>query len=125
MDEGKIVKNRKREQEFYFPSGLFFATILLMALLVFGCTQPPSGNNGQNGSVKIQGNRFMPQAVVINAGESVAWTNLNGEDHTVTGFGVDKRLGPQESYSHTFMQAGTFEYVCTIHPGMTGTIIVR
>ena len=49
---------------------------------------------------------------------------MHNIDHTVTGFGIDLTVPPGQTISHTFDQLGTFDYRCTIHPGMTGTVIV-
>jgi len=56
----------------------------------------------------------------------VTWTNEDAIDHTATGSGFDTEpLGTGESSTITFDTAGTFAYVCSIHPTMTGSIVVE
>jgi hypothetical protein len=57
----------------------------------------------------------------------VTWTNRDSVAHTATrGTAFDSGLIEQgESYSLTFVRAGTYRYVCTPHPNMTGTVVVR
>lgn len=78
-------------------------------------------------SVSIVDFAFNPGSITVNSGDTVQWTN-NGkvpEGHDVTGDGLDSGLlNPGDSYSHTFNAAGTFSYVCTIHPAMTGAVEV-
>ncbi len=78
-------------------------------------------------SVSIVDFGFKPGSITVNTGDTVQWTN-NGEvpeGHDVTGDGLDSGLmNPGDTYSHTFSATGTFSYICTIHPSMTGTVKV-
>jgi len=74
---------------------------------------------------------FNPPTVTINVGDTVVWTNTAPGSHTVTGIDADPICGPgtiSVSCSHTFDQAGTFPYVCTLFghadAGMTGVVMV-
>jgi hypothetical protein len=70
---------------------------------------------------------FVPQAATINPGTTVTWTNNDSVTHTVTsdsGIFNSGSLAPGQSFSFTFPSAGTFTYHCTIHPYMTGSIVV-
>ena len=65
--------------------------------------------------------------IEISVGTSVTWTNTE-EPHTVTardGSFDSDRIPQGESFTHTFDEAGTFEYFCQIHPAMEGTVIVE
>jgi plastocyanin len=83
-------------------------------------------------SVSIVGNSpsayaFSPASITIQAGDVVSWTNNSNasEGHNVTGSGFSSgTLHSGQSYSHTFASAGTFSYVCTIHPFMKGSVRV-
>ena len=78
-------------------------------------------------SVTIGDFFFRPKDVTISVGDSVTWTNDGKveEGHTVTGNGFDSGvLKPGAVYTHRFATAGTFDYVCTIHPNMRGTVTV-
>ncbi len=79
-------------------------------------------------SVSIVDYDFAPKAISINQGDTVVWTNDGTvpEGHNVTGDnGLDSgTLKSGDTYGHTFNSAGTFSYVCTLHPLMKGTVKV-
>jgi plastocyanin len=80
-------------------------------------------------SVAIEDFSFTPQTLTINAGDTVTWTNNGPSQHTVasnSGAELDSAvLAVGNTYTHTFITAGTFQYHCSIHPTlMTGTINV-
>jgi plastocyanin len=76
-------------------------------------------------AVTIRDFSFSPGGVTVHAGDAVTWTNGGKVAHTATGDGIDSgTLDPGKSYSHTFSSAGTFSYVCKIHPFMKGKITV-
>lgn len=75
--------------------------------------------------VTIKDFSFGPSSVAVHVGDTVTWTNAGPSPHTATGNGFDTgTLKKGQSGSHTFSQAGTFSYVCTIHPFMKGTVVV-
>jgi plastocyanin len=78
-------------------------------------------------SVDIKDFQFNPSKVTIKVGGTVTWTNSGPSTHTVTGDGgIDSGdLSKGKSYSKTFDTAGTFNYHCSIHPSMTGQVIVQ
>ena len=70
---------------------------------------------------------FSPASVTIAVGDSVTWRNAGQAPHNATaddGSFKTPDLDNGQSASHTFSQAGSFSYVCTIHPSMTGTVRV-
>jgi plastocyanin len=72
--------------------------------------------------------RFSPSSITVGAGDTVTWTD-NGsapEGHDVSGSGLGSgTLHSGQSYSHTFASPGTFNYFCSIHPFMTGSVTVQ
>lgn len=87
----------------------------------------PAANPVAADSVTIHNFAFGPQAVTIKAGTTVHWKNMDTEAHTVTsdtGAFNSPVLRPRASYSHTFTKPGTYSYHCTIHPFMTGKVVV-
>jgi hypothetical protein len=70
--------------------------------------------------------RFSPSSITIGTGDTVSWTNNGKEPHDVTGDGLSSGiLNPGQGYSHTFTSAGTFNYICSIHPfNMKGSVTV-
>ncbi len=78
--------------------------------------------------VKIDNFSFGPQAPTVAAGTTVTWTNRDDIPHTVVsvdGVFKSKVLDTDEKFSYTFATAGTFSYFCSIHPKMTGKIVVQ
>jgi plastocyanin len=78
-------------------------------------------------AVSIINFAYSPAALTVNSGDSVTWTNKDKapEGHDVTGDGLDSGLMNQgDTYSFTFDSAGSYSYICTIHPSMTGTVKV-
>jgi LPXTG-motif cell wall-anchored protein len=81
-----------------------------------------------NGSVTIVDFEFQPGSVTIDQGDTVTWTNNGPTAHSATApdGSFDTGIFPAgQSRSHTFNEAGTYSYICTPHPNMQGTIVVR
>lgn len=80
--------------------------------------------------VDIANFSFSPQTKTINAGDQVRWTNRDSFTHTVTRTSRTDpfdsgNLGQDNSFTQTFAAPGNYEYHCSIHSSMTGTIVVR
>lgn len=78
--------------------------------------------------VSIRDFAFAPKTVEIRVGDRVTWTNRDSVEHTATarnGSFDTGLLGEGESRSIRFTAAGTYRYICTPHPNMTGTVVVR
>jgi LPXTG-motif cell wall-anchored protein len=87
----------------------------------------PIAEAAASGGVSIQGFAFHPGSMTVNVGDTVTWTNHDSASHTATandGSFDTGTLKPGQSGSHTFNRAGTFSYICSIHPNMHGTITV-
>lgn len=79
-------------------------------------------------AVKIDNFAFVPQTVTVPVGATVIWTNRDDIPHTsVSTDGVfkSKVMDTDETFSYTFSKAGTYTYFCSIHPKMTGSVIVK
>jgi plastocyanin len=69
-----------------------------------------------------------PKTVTVAVGTSVRWTNADDIPHTVVSEDhtfKSKVMDTDERFTFTFSKAGTYKYFCSIHPHMTGTVIVR
>ncbi len=78
-------------------------------------------------TVTIDNFTFSPEALNVAAGTTVTWLNRDDIPHTVVAKDRtfrSKALDTEDSYSLTFAKAGTFDYFCSLHPHMTGRIIV-
>jgi plastocyanin len=80
------------------------------------------------GAVSMKGLRFHPDMTTVRVGQKVTWTNDDSVDHNVTATGgakfMSQAFGGGKTYSYTPRKAGTIAYVCTLHPGMTGKLVV-
>jgi plastocyanin len=104
--------------------------VLIAMMLLAGSSsitanaQPSAATAG----VKIDNFVFGPQTLTVSVGTTVTWTNSDDIPHTsVSTEGVfkSKVLDTDEKFSYTFTKAGTYPYYCTIHPKMTGKIVVQ
>jgi plastocyanin len=89
---------------------------------------PPGGaRKASSTSVTVQDFSFTPSSVTINVGDTVTWHNSGQAPHNASADDGSFRtpdLNNGQSASHTFDSAGTFSYICTIHPNMHGTVRV-
>jgi plastocyanin len=78
-------------------------------------------------TVLIDGTSYRPQAITVKAGDTVVWTNKDPFPHTVTAKGAfdSKGIAAGASWKHVMRKPGTYEYVCSYHPNMKGTVEVR
>jgi len=79
-------------------------------------------------AVKIDNFTFGPEKLTVKAGTTVTWTNEDDIPHMVasaTKAFKSKALDTDDSFSFTFTMPGTYEYFCSLHPRMTGTIVVE
>ncbi len=87
-------------------------------------TQPPSGQV-ENATVEISSFAFKPASVTVKASATVTWTNKDSAPHTVKFDAFSSEtLSADQSFSFKFDTPGTYAYSCSIHPLMTGTVIV-
>jgi plastocyanin len=78
--------------------------------------------------VKIDNFTFSPATTTVTAGSTVRWTNHDDIPHNVVSIDKSfesKTINTDENFSYTFTKAGIYSYACTIHPRMTGKIIVQ
>ncbi len=79
--------------------------------------------------VAIDNFSFSPNALTVSVGATVTWTNHDNVPHVVSSadnqFKKSNVLKTGQGFSHTFATTGTYSYFCSIHPRMTGKIIVK
>jgi plastocyanin len=112
------------------------AFVMFVALALLNATQgkdfeirgsaPPKAPKTE---VAIDYFSFSPQTIVVPVGTTVTWTNHDNVPHVVTSannrFNKSSVLKAGETFSNTFVTAGTYSYFCSIHPQMKGKITVR
>ncbi|HEX6509831.1 MAG TPA: cupredoxin domain-containing protein [Chloroflexota bacterium] len=73
--------------------------------------------------------RFTPKTLTVKVGTRVAWQNASAALHAVTsrthGWSFVKRLSLHATVAFTFKKPGTYRYVCALHPGMSGKVVVH
>ena len=81
----------------------------------------------EDAAVKIGNFTFGPQEMKVKSGTTVTWTNEDDIPHTVVSVNNfrSKALDSDDKYSFTFTTPGTYKYFCSLHPHMTGTIVVE
>jgi plastocyanin len=107
----------------YLPKLAVLSAVLAGAGLAAVATSaaPPA-------TVEIRGYEFAPQTLTVTAGTTVTWINEDETPHTVSEGGRAFRsaaLDTGERFSHVFATPGEFTYICTLHPMMVGTVIVK
>jgi len=88
-----------------------------------------AASSGGGVAIKMQNIAFDPKDVTVKVGQKVTWTNDDSVDHNVTSKSGETiksdNFGKGGTFSFTPTKAGKISYVCTIHPGMTGTLTVQ
>jgi plastocyanin len=86
-----------------------------------------SVGGGQN-KIEIKDFAFNPQTITVKAGEKITWINRDEEPHTVVSvekqFKKSSALDTDQEFTITTGAPGTYTYFCSVHPKMTGTIVV-
>jgi len=113
------------------------STTVLLAVLMLGISGLGAGRGSltvcaqqkpETVEVKIDNFSFGPAELTVSAGTTVTWTNRDDIPHTVVSTDrvfKSKVLDTDEKFSYTFTQAGSFPYFCSIHPKMTGKVVVK
>jgi plastocyanin len=111
-------------------AGLAVPVMIAMLLLLAGSPSVTANDqpSAASAEVKIDNFVFGPQTITVPVGATVTWTNKDDIPHTsVSTDGVfkSKVLDTDEKFSYTFTKAGEYSYYCTIHPKMTGKVVVQ
>jgi plastocyanin len=97
---------------------------LLLACLI----GPTAARSDAAAQVRIDNFTFGPAKLVVDKGTAVTWTNQDDIPHSIvlTAIGIrSKALDTDKSFTYQFDKAGTFSYVCGLHPQMHGQIVVK
>jgi plastocyanin len=105
---------------------IFLAAVLAGGLLAAGALRAaPAGS-----TVGIDNFAFTPATITVAAGTKVVWTNSDDIPHTVLDAATartfrSKPLDTGDSFAFTFTTPGTYQYICSLHPFMKGTVVVK
>jgi plastocyanin len=96
-----------------------FCALALLAL--------PALAGAETQTVAIEGMKFQPASVTVKPGDTVVWQNKDVVPHTATAAGKfdSKNMDGGQSWTWTAGAKGRYDYVCTYHPGMKGTVVVE
>jgi plastocyanin len=84
--------------------------------------------SAQEGEVVIDNFTFSPTPMVVSAGGTVTWVNHDDIPHSIVCPALSVKshtLDTDDSFEHRFEKAGTYEYMCGLHPHMRGQITVQ
>lgn len=105
---------------------------LIMGVMLMVVAAGVKADEGQGASkaaeVTIDNFSFGPQTLTVPVGTTVTWTNRDDIPHTVVssdGTFKSKVRDTDEKFSYTFTKAGTYGYFCSVHPKMTGKVVVQ
>ncbi len=129
-EANRVYPNHKEDE--IMGRRMFHASLAATLLLLFTGSPRATANTSEAAAkiseVKIDNFSFGPATLTVAAGTTVTWTNRDDIPHTVVstaGVFKSKALDTDEKFSYTFAKAGSFPYFCSIHPKMTGTVVVE
>ena len=101
----------------------------LSGLALNGEMKDPDNPGNKQNRIEIKDFAFNPQTITIKAGEKVTWINRDEEPHTIVSvekqFKKSSALDTDQEFTITAGAPGTYTYFCSVHPKMTGTIVVE
>ena len=109
---------------------LLALSFLTMSILTFGQVEKEAAaDNTKTNQIVIKDFHFDPQILTVRSGEKITWINRDEEPHVVVSVEKQfKKSGPldtDQEFTITADTPGTYSYYCSIHPKMTGTIVVK
>jgi plastocyanin len=108
--------------------------VVMLAMALLSASGAKVSANAQaapvSTEVKIDNFSFAPATLTVAVGTTVTWTNRDDIPHTVVSTDdpkpfKSKVLDTDEKFSYTFTKAGTYPYFCSVHPKMTGSVVVK
>jgi plastocyanin len=108
-------------------TGALAGALVALAATGAGADGGPEAQTAASRTVVLRNDAFTPRRVTIRRGDRVVWRwRDRGRPHNVTSTAFpSSRTRSRGSHAVTFRRAGRFAYRCTLHPGMTGVVVVR
>ena len=107
--------------------GIAFLNLSLFAIA--GEMKNDDSTSSKQNRIEIKDFAFNPQTITVKSGEKVTWINRDEEPHTIVSVGKQFKkstaLDTDQEFTVTVGAPGTYEYFCSVHPKMTGTIVVE
>jgi amicyanin len=98
------------------------------AAMIHGVSIAGAAEEKAASSITIDNFSFTPKEITVAAGTTITWVNHDDVPHTVVNTEKkfkSKALDTDDQFSFTFTDAGTYSYFCSVHPIMTGKVIVK
>jgi plastocyanin len=111
--------------------GALLFGLISFNLLVFGRAGEMNAASvgAKENRIEIKDFAFNPQTITVKSGQKITWINHDEEPHTVVSVGKkfqkSSALDTDQEFSISAGAPGTYEYFCSVHPKMTGTIVVE
>ena len=107
--------------------GIAFLNLSLFAIA--GEMKSDDSTSSKQNRIEIKDFAFNPQTLTVKSGEKVTWINRDDEPHTIVSVGrqfmKSTALDTDQEFTITVGAPGTYDYFCSVHPKMTGTIVVE
>jgi len=110
---------------------LGLAGLVIVAIMMVGRASSSGATAAEEKpatEIKIDNFSFSPNTVTVPVGSTVRWTNHDDVPHNVVNDDKSfksKTMDTDENFSYTFTKPGTYTYFCSIHPKMTGKVVVQ
>jgi plastocyanin len=108
-------------------SAIAFLNLSLFAIA--GEMKNDDSTSSKQNRIEIKDFAFNPQTITVKSGEKVTWINRDEEPHTIVSVGKQFKkstaLDTDQEFTITVGAPGTYDYFCSVHPKMTGTIVVE
>jgi plastocyanin len=100
----------------------------LSAFALAGDMKDADSTSSKQNTIEIKDFAFNPQTITVKSGQTITWINRDEEPHTVVSvekqFKKSSALDTDQTFTITAGAPGTYTYFCSVHPKMTGTIVV-
>jgi plastocyanin len=116
------------EMRFLIILGL--AAVMLFSSCGDDVNEPDNNETPPANQVWMRNNTFIPAVLTVAPGTEVTWVNKDGVLHTTTSSSSPSlfdsgNLNRDQTFSYTFDSTGSYAYLCRLHAGMVGTVIVQ
>ena len=105
------------------------AFLNLSLFAIAGEMKNDDSTSSKQNRIEIKDFAFNPKTITVKAGEKITWINRDEEPHTVVSvekqFKKSTALDTDQEFTITAGTPGTYTYYCSVHPKMTGTIVVE
>jgi plastocyanin len=123
-----MTKRTQKNKRTALLCGLGFLNLALFAI-AGEMKDTDAAASGAKNQIVIKDFHFSPETLTVKSGEKITWINRDEEPHTVVSvekqFKKSPALDTDQEFSVTAGAPGTYTYFCSVHPKMTGTIIVE